>query len=75
MPSNPSVDVTGGPAPTARSTDVFGPGAQLARDGLDTDEERGESGDGPEHPEGDGLGVDGSLGLGFDLRGDVDLER
>ena len=54
---------------------VFGPGAQLARDGLDTDEERRESGDDPEHPEGYGLGVYGSLGLGFDLRGDVDLER
>ena len=59
----------------ARNTTPFvRVGPQLARHGLDADEDGGECGDAPEHPEGDGLGADGPLGLRFDGRGVVDLQ-
>ena len=54
--------------------DLLRIGPQLPSYGLDSDEERGEGGNDPEHTQGDRLRPNGSLCLRLDDRTVVDLE-
>ena len=74
-PSNPSVDVVIGPAPSARDDlDLVSVLAQRTRDGLAGEEQRREQRHEPEHAERGGLGPDRALRVGFDGRRHVHEE-
>ena len=61
---SPSDDGHDGPGPQRpQDRAVLGVAAHQAADHLAADHQRGEGGDEPEHPEGDGLGPDGPLRL------------